>query len=230
MSETEIWRDDETRTVVWRLIKAAGERGTGRKELCDATGKSGTSMDWHLTNMVRDGHIQRPFCVSHALWMAGPKLPPIDGLVLDLALAELDDCPAGVSGDVLCTAIGCTAYVLQQALQPAEADGRLERIRMPLAYGGGVGWCRPGLAEALQPAAPRMTAQDMRHEHVRLPVREVDIDAIHHKQAADRFGAELADGKLHITTGALQYTLPAEHTQRLMMYLAPHILRMACDD
>jgi hypothetical protein len=228
MPETEIWRAGETRTQVWLLIKAAGERGTGRKQLCDATGKSSTSVDWHLTNMARDGYIQRPQGISHALWMAGPGLPPIDGLVLQLALAEVDDCPAGVSGEVLCAAIGCTAHVLQRALEPAEAAGRLERIRMPLAYGGGVGWCRPGLAAALQPTQ-RLAAQDLQHEHVRLPVHEVDIDRIHAVRA-EAFTCELFNGRLSITTGALAVTLPAEHTQQLLQYLTPHILRLACHD
>jgi hypothetical protein len=230
MGASDIWRVDETRTVVWRLIHAAGERGIGRKELIDGTGKSGTAVDWHLVHMARDGYIKRPPGISHALWMAGPKLPPIDGVVLDLALEEVDDCPAGVSSDVLCAVIGCSLHLLEKALAPAEADGRLERIRMPLAYGGGVGWCRPGLADALQPPPQRMAAQDMQHEHVRLPVREVDIDRIHRQPRGERFQCELVAGRLQLTSGPLHYELSAEHTQKLLQALTPHILRLARDE
>lgn len=223
MDATEIWRAGETRTVVWQLIKAAGEHGTGRKELIEATGKSSTAVDWHVTNMARDGYIQRPPGISHALWMAGPNLPPIEGLVLELTLAEVEDCPAGVSGEVLCREIGCSAHVLQQALAPAEADGRLERIRMPLAFGGGVGWRvpRPGQHPPQAPAAPQHS--------VRLPVVEVNIDRIHHVQG-ERFGLELADGRLSMTSPTLAVRLTAEQTHQLLAYLTPHILRLACDE
>lgn len=225
---TETWADHETRSVIWRLIKGAGAHGIGRKALQAATGKSSTSIDWHLSNMHRDQHVQRAQGLGPARWAAGPTLPPIEGLLLEMVLPLVDDCPAGVSGELLCNALGCTAHALLTALRPAEESGQLERITMPPRYGGGVGWCLPGMAAAAAAPAPRLEPRTMAREHeavCALQVVEVDIDRIHRLQRHELFECALQPGgRLTLTQGALTLTLSRASTDKLTQFL----LAQAC--
>lgn len=214
MSKTETWRATETRTVLWKAIKAAGFAGIGRKALEEATGKSPTSVDWHLTNMVRDGHVARPPGYGHGRWAAGPTRPPIEGLVLELALEMLQDCPAGVGEKLMCSSIACSLHELGDALQPLAQAGQVERMFMPATHGGGPGWRLPEMVDMLRGA----------HDLDRLPVMEIDIDRVH-RTREDKFDARLADGRLHITTGALSFTLNEAHTNLLLQYLLAEVAR-----
>lgn len=207
MSATEVWRPTETRSVIWLLIQAAGDAGIGRTALMEQCVKSATAVDWHLTNMARDGHIQRPEGSRAPRYVVGPKRPPIEGLVLTLAMELLEDCPSGVSEHLLCRTIGCSWRELGEALVPAERAGRVERRVMPAAHGGGVGWCLPGMGEP------------------ELPVVEIDIDRIHQTQRPDVFAAHLDDGCLSISSGALTMKLSAAHTEKLMAYLMAQVCR-----
>lgn len=225
---TETWAAHETRSVVWRLIKGAGEHGIGRKALVAAAGKSDTSIDWHLSNLFRDKHIARVQGLGPARWKAGPTLPPIAGLLLEMVLPMVEDCPAGVSGELLCAATGAGSLQLLQALEPAEQDGRLERIRMPARYGGGVGWCLPGMSAAAEPPPPRLEPAAMSREHqavCALQVVEVDIDRIHRVQRHELFECALQPGgRLTLTAGALTMTLSRAQTDKLMQF----VLQQAC--
>jgi len=220
MHDKEIWTADETRSRMWRLIKDAGWNGTTRKTLMEQMGKSSTSVDWHLTNLVRDDYAEHCLGTGRS-WRrvrAGPKLPPIAGLVLDLALAAIDDCPAGMSSEMLCGVVGCGPHELQRALQPAEHDGRIERIVMPMQHGGGLGW-RQGTPAVLHTPA-RLGPAELLHEHVHmLPVVEVDIDRIHHVRNGELFECDMSEGRLRVTSGALTMTLSAAQTGKLLAYL-----------
>lgn len=233
MHAIDTWRSAETKTVLWKAIRAAGQAGASRKYLLEHSGKSSTSLMWNLTNMARDGYIHRPSGnTARGHWAAGPRLPPIEGLVLDLALELLDDCPAGMAEPVLSSSIGCGVKALQCALAVAERDGRVERMQMPPAHGGGLGWCLAGMSAAGEAPPARLNSVDLQHEHVRmLPVLEVDIDRIHNVQRGDLFDAVLHDdGRLSITSGSIQFSLPAAHTRRLLEKLAEPALQRLFND
>lgn len=209
MSAKDAWKANETRTLVWRLIQAAGEAGIGRSALVEKSGKSGTAVDWHLTNLARDRYIQRPEGQMALRWVTGPVRPPIDGVVLELALEAIEDCPQGVQEQVLRQSIGCGLRELHDAMAAAERAGVVERIAMPPQHGGGVGWCLPGSGPG---AAPPSRLQE-------LPVLEVDIDRIHRVHKDDVFAADVKDGCLSITSSTHSLVLSQRHTQKLLTFL-----------
>jgi hypothetical protein len=216
-NQADTWAPDETRSLIWRALRAAGERGTTRKELMALVGKSGTSMDWHLTNLLRDGHARR--CegphgsVRWGQWAAGDRLPPIAGLLLELALAAIDDCPQGLSEAMLCQEVCVTPTHLQQLLAPAEADGRVQRMQMPAQHGGGTGWCLPGM-QAAGEQLPVWVPTQADHPDVRsLPVFEVNIDAVHRKR--EHFAARISGSALSIECGSLRLQLTPQQTDQV---------------
>lgn len=208
------WKRSDTKSLVWLAVHAAGTQGAKKAALMDQMSLSATAMEWHLENMMRDQYVVRS---GWGHYCSGERVPPIEGYALQRAIELLDDCPQGVSLTVLCDELQLGAAALFALLEPAEQAGQVQRIVMPRQHGG-VGW-------------QLVAGQDVADAALQtLPVYEVDIDRIHRVQRPDLFKAELVDGRLAITSGAQSVTLPAEHTQRLLMTLAPHILRLACHD
>jgi hypothetical protein len=205
MSNT--WPAGATKSVIWRLIHAAGEAGTTRMALLHASGKSGTAVDWHLTNLHRDGYIQRPNDRGLGRWVSGPKWPPVEGLMRDLLLDALDDCPAGMSDEMLCGVLDVPRSEAWTVLQQAEAEGLVKRILLPAAHGGGKGW--------------RLAPQPGTEPAMTLPVFTLDIDHIHRVRREQLFRCALDGGCLSMTLGGLSFKLDAAQTAQLKQCLQP---------
>lgn len=216
------WKSDDTKSKVWKLVHAAGAHGTKKAALMDALGLSATALAWHLEKMMRDHYVLRS---GRGQYCPGVRVPPIEGLALEQVLALIDDCPQGVSMVLLCQELQLGAAALFALLEPAEKAGTVERIAMPARHGG-VGWCLPGMQAAGEEPPHRLDAHDLAHPDVAmLPVVEVDIDRIHRVQRGDNFAARLADGKLHITSGALSFTLSEAYTAKLLQYLLAEVCK-----
>jgi hypothetical protein len=230
----DVWDRNETRSRVWLAVKAAGEQGIFKGALDRAVALSGSAVDHHLKNLMRDHYVRRPDNADgHPVWgryCAGDQVPPIDGYGLQCALELLDDCPGGVSVDLLCKELGLTARELTLLLEPIEREGNVQRMQIPLQHGGGMGWRLHGInadTEFINPlATPVVRVEDTRPqpaELLSLPVVEVDIDRVHRVRGS-KFDCKIgSDGSLTIDTGVVQLTLQAHCARQLMHMLAPHV-------
>ncbi|HMN55609.1 MAG TPA: hypothetical protein PKE15_00045 [Ottowia sp.] len=206
------WPATDTRSVVWRLIFAAGPQGMARSALMDAAGKSSTAIDWHLTNLHRDGYIKRTNDRSRGDWAAA-KWPPIAGLVRDMALEALEDCPAGVSDDVLYSALQVPWADSLAVLEQALADGLVQRIEIPVAHSSSYGW---RLAKAKD------------EPELLIPVFTADIDRIHRtraEQPSSSLDCRMLGERLQLVVNGLTVTLTEGQTGKLADYLLSEMAR-----
>lgn len=224
----------ETRTQIYLTLRTAGKAGMSRRSICKLYGHlHEKTVDQHLSNMLIDRYVHRPECPDgdeeRGRYAPGPRVPPIDGLLLERALEMIADCPAGVSAAVMCDELGCSLAEMNAVLDAPARAGRIESVLIPSRHGGGAGWALPGLSAAREPTGVLSTVEmACEHEHVRLPVLDVvDIDRIHRVRdgaRASHFSCEMQGRRLHITSGSMPMTLPADHTEQLLQYLVRHAL------
>lgn len=211
------WEQDHTRAQIYRAVQAAGDAGISRSALREQIARAASVVDLGLKRMLEEGHLAR---TPWDWYRVGERIPPIRGTTAEMALSVLDDCPSGISLELLADELMAETSDALRALQQLEAQGRAERIAIPPEHGG-TGW-------RLCPAAPDPhAAESAPAEVLEVPVFvELDIDRIHHLRgavapaphAAAADDADAGDSEvLTVAVGSLALTLPRDDAYRLAM-------------
>lgn len=236
---------DSVASKVYMAIKAAGREGIVRAkllELPELMSVSANTVDCQVWALRRRNFIEGakapglPTVFSVTPECAVPLLSPRKGGRPKLAalLAALSDYPGGVSEEVLAEDLDCSPSLLRRCLHGGRALALMDEIALPDSHGGGTGWrlrsfenlpARAEPAQAVAPAQGTTYAAGLvveqvpaQREAMRLPVVEIDIDAIHRGPA--QFACELADDfTLRVSACNVTLTLNPEHTRALLAHI-----------
>lgn len=140
-----LWfRKGGKRRLVYDLVRAAGAHGVFRRQLVQwAPELAVRDMDNVLRALLLDDLVLR-LGQGHYGWtpacQALPDESANDGLLVAPLLAEIGDCPGGVSELVLAGAVQVPGTVVRRALAPLMLRGDVLPLRMPGTHGGGMGY------------------------------------------------------------------------------------------